>query len=40
MGTATYYQRNLTSGVTVIVLANGEDADASGLAGEIEAALP
>ena len=40
MGTATQYRRNLTTGVTVIVLANGEDADAAGLAEEIEAALP
>ncbi len=39
MGTATYYLRNLTTGVTVIVLANGEDADADGLAAEIEAAV-
>lgn len=39
MGTATYYQRNLTSGVTVIVLANGEDANVTGLAAEIESAL-
>jgi CubicO group peptidase (beta-lactamase class C family) len=40
MGTATYYQRNLTTGVTVIVLANGEDADVAGLAEAIEDALP
>lgn len=39
MGTATYYQRNLSSGVTVIVLANGEDADVTGIAEEVEAAL-
>lgn len=39
MGTATYYQRNLTSGVTVIVLANGEDADVAGLVEAIEDAL-
>ena len=36
MGTATYYQRNLTTGITVIVLANGEDADVAGLAEAIE----
>lgn len=36
MGTATYYQRNLTTGITVIVLANGEDADVAGLAEAVE----
>ena len=39
LGTATYYQRNLTSGVSVVVLANGEDADVVALAEAIEAAL-
>lgn len=39
MGTSTFYQRNLTSGVTVILLANGEDMDHGDLAGEIEAAV-
>lgn len=39
-GTATYYQRNLTTGVTVIVLANGEDADVVGLAEAVEAVVP
>lgn len=39
-GTATYYQRNLTTGVTVIVLANGEDADVVGLAEKIETVVP
>lgn len=39
MGTATYYQRNLTSGVTVIVLANNEDAGVVPLAEAIESAL-
>ena len=38
-GTATYYQRNLTTGVTVIVLANGEDASLVPLAEAIESAL-
>ena len=38
-GTATYYQRNLTSGVTVIVLANNEDAEVVPLAEAIESAL-
>ncbi len=38
-GTATYYQRNLTSGVTVIVLANNEDAGVVPLAEAIESAL-
>jgi CubicO group peptidase (beta-lactamase class C family) len=39
MGTSTLYQRNLTSGVTVILLANGEDADLWELAADIEASL-
>ena len=39
MGTATYYQRNLDSGVSVVVLANGEDLDTEELAGKIEAVL-
>ncbi|HWS25388.1 MAG TPA: serine hydrolase domain-containing protein [Xanthomonadales bacterium] len=39
MGTATYYLRNLDSGVSVIVLANGEDLDAEELASAVEAAL-
>jgi hypothetical protein len=39
MGTATYYQRNLSSGVTVIVLANNEDAGVVPLAEAIESAL-
>lgn len=39
MGTATYYQRNLNSGVTVIVLANNEDAGVVPLAEAIESAL-
>jgi len=38
-GTATYYQRNLTTGVTVIVLANNEDAGVVPLAEAIESAL-
>lgn len=38
MGTATYYLRNLDSGVSVIVLANGEDLDAEALASAVEAA--
>lgn len=38
MGTSTLYQRNLTSGVTIILLANGEDADLWDLAAEIEEA--
>ena len=38
-GTATYYQRNLTSGVTVNVLANNEDAGVVPLAEAIESAL-
>lgn len=32
MGTAAYYQRNLDSGLSVIVLANGEDLDTQSLA--------
>lgn len=39
MGTSTYYQRNLTSGVTVILLANGEDISLGDLASEVEAAV-
>ncbi|MEO5805495.1 serine hydrolase domain-containing protein [Devosia sp.] len=39
MGTSTAYQRNLDSGLTVIVLANGEDMAAADLAAEIEAAI-
>jgi CubicO group peptidase (beta-lactamase class C family) len=38
-GTSTWYQRNLTTGITIIVLANGEDMDPSALAADIEAAL-
>lgn len=38
MGTSTYYQRNLTSGVTVILLANGEDISLGDLATDIETA--
>lgn len=38
MGTATYYQRNLTTGITVILLANGEDMSEGDLATDIEAA--
>lgn len=38
-GTSTYYQRNLVTGVSVILLANGEDADLGELALEIEAAF-
>lgn len=36
MGTSTYYQRNLTTGVTVILLANGEDMDHAELGNELE----
>lgn len=39
-GTSTYYLRNLRTGVAVILLANGEDAELSDLAVDIEAALP
>jgi CubicO group peptidase (beta-lactamase class C family) len=39
MGTSTLYQRNLTTGVTVILLANGEAADLWELAAEIEESL-
>lgn len=39
MGTSTYYQRNLTSGVSVIVLSNDEDLSAAEIGTEIEAAL-
>lgn len=38
MGTSAYYLRNLDSGVSVIVLANGEDLDAEALASAVEAA--
>jgi CubicO group peptidase (beta-lactamase class C family) len=38
-GTSTFYQRNLTTGVTVILLANGEDIDLDGLALEVEAVV-
>lgn len=37
-GTSTYYQRNLTTGVTVILLANGEDISLDILALDVEAA--
>lgn len=39
MGTSTYYQRNLTTGVTVILLANGEDMSNGDLAVDIETAV-
>lgn len=39
MGTSTYYQRNLTTGVTVILLANGEEMSNGDLAVEIETAV-
>ncbi|WP_349368303.1 serine hydrolase domain-containing protein [Salinarimonas sp.] len=38
-GTATYYYRGLDTGLSVIVLANGEDLDAESLAWEIADAL-
>lgn len=38
-GTSTYYLRNLTSGVSVILLANGEDADLWELADQIAASV-
>lgn len=38
MGTSTYFQRNLTTGVTVILLANGEDISLDVLALDVEAA--
>lgn len=38
MGTSTYYQRNLITGVSVILLANGEDIDLDVLALDVEAA--
>jgi hypothetical protein len=38
-GTSTWYQRNLTTGLAIIVLANDEDMDTSALATEIEDAL-
>lgn len=39
MGTSTFYMRNLTSGLTVVVLANGEDMDCDVLAADIERAI-
>lgn len=39
MGTSTYYQRNLTTGVTVILLANGEDISLGDLATDVETAV-
>ena len=39
MGTSTYYQRNLDTGVTVILLANGEDISLDELAGSIDEAV-
>lgn len=39
MGTSTLYARNLSDGVTVILLANGEAADLWELQGQIEAAV-
>jgi CubicO group peptidase (beta-lactamase class C family) len=39
MGSSAQYQRNLTTGVTVIVLSNGEDLSAAALASEIEQSL-
>ena len=39
MGTSTLYARNLTTGVTVILLANGEAADLWEVQGDIEAAV-
>ena len=38
-GTSTYYQRNLTTGVTVILLANGEDISLDTLALDVEKAV-
>ena len=38
-GTSTYYQRNLTTGVSVIILANGEDIDLDTLALDVETAV-
>ena len=38
-GTSTYYLRNLSTGVSVILLANGEAADLWELADEIEAVV-
>jgi CubicO group peptidase (beta-lactamase class C family) len=37
-GTSTYYQRNLTTGISVILLANGESSDLDALALDVEAA--
>lgn len=39
MGTSTLYSRNLTTGVTIILLANGEAADLWDVQGDIEAAV-
>jgi CubicO group peptidase (beta-lactamase class C family) len=39
MGTSTYYRRNLTTGLTIILLANGEDFSAAGVADAIEKAV-
>lgn len=39
MGTSTYYQRNLATGISVILLANGEDIDLDALALNIEMAV-
>ncbi|WP_137150528.1 serine hydrolase domain-containing protein [Devosia sp. FKR38] len=38
MGTSTYYQRNLDTGMTVILLANGEDISLAEMAVDVEAA--
>ncbi len=40
MGTAAYYQRNLDTGLSVIVLANGEDIDTQSLAEAVADAVP
>lgn len=37
-GTSTYYLRNLSTGVSVVLLANGEDIDLDALAMDVEAA--
>ena len=39
MGTSTYYQRNLDTGITVILLANGEDINLDDLAMSIDEAV-
>jgi len=39
MGTSTYYQRNLDTGITVILLANGEDISLDDLAMSIDEAV-